>query len=110
MASNSTPAWPRGSAQATRPGFYGEVRAQQFEAQVNLLIHTQGSHCLDGGAGLAEIADDASVGMVQIDVRQAMKFLAIVAALPARRNRRTAGLFGCAQIRPVLHDRILALG
>jgi len=51
-------------------GFDVQPRTLQLESQLNLLIQTQRSNGLNGYAGFAQIANNAAIAMVQIDIGQ----------------------------------------
>jgi hypothetical protein len=43
-------------------------RIGQIEAQKNLLVYVQRSHGLNGQTRVTQIADNAAVGLIQIDI------------------------------------------
>ena len=73
------PCLPHGIGPSHAPrGFDPDPRISQIEAQKNLLVYVKRSHGLNGQTGVTQIADDAAVGLIQIDIGQALNLVAIV--------------------------------
>ena len=79
------PAWPTGSAQATRPVPSTRTRGFARSKRRNTCWSTaQRSYRLNRNAGVAEIANDATVRLIKIEVGQTLNLMAVMTALPAR--------------------------
>ena len=79
-------------------GFDAHSRVCELEAQKDLLMYEERSSRLNRNARVAQIANDAAVSLVQIDVSQALNLVAIVTP-PAERCKTTC-------IRHVRHAKI----
>ena len=62
--------------------FYPHLGVAQFEAQEYLLVSAQRSHRLNSDARVAQIADDAAIRLIQIQVGQSLNLVAVVTASP----------------------------
>ena len=70
---------PHGISPGHAPrGFETAPRVSEIEAEKDLLVHVQRSDRLNRHAGITQIADDAAVGLIQIDVGQALNLVAVV--------------------------------
>ena len=63
-------------------GFDAGSRIGQIEAQIDLLVDAQGSNRLNRDPEVAQVADDATVALIQIDVSEALNLVAIVTTAP----------------------------
>jgi len=68
-------------------GFDASPRIGQVEAHKNLLVYVERGHGLNGQTGVTQIADDATVGLIQIDISQALNLVTVVTS-PAQRRER----------------------
>ncbi len=77
------PACPdRVSPRHASRAFDSHSRVGQIEAQENLLVSAQRSHRLNGDAGVAQIANDAAIRLIQIEVGQSLNLVTVVTASP----------------------------
>ena len=76
-------------------GFDADSWVREIEAQKNLLVYQKRSDRLNRNSGVAQIADDAAVALIQIDVSQALNLVAIVTSSPDRCETASA-LGDCA--------------
>ena len=67
-------------------GFDARPRIGQIEAQKNLLVYVQRSYGLNGQTRVTQIADDAAVALIQIDISQALNLVAVVTSPAERRE------------------------
>jgi len=65
-------------------GFDGHSRAGELKAQRNMLVYGERSDRLNRKSRVAQIADDAAIALIQIDVCQALNLMAIVTSSPER--------------------------
>ncbi len=80
----------RGTGPSDLPvGFHAQARKPQFKAQADALLLAQRTDSLHGDTFVVEVADDATVGLVQSDVGQGAQFMPVVGArLPRGKKYR----------------------
>ena len=76
------PACPMGSTHATRPVASTRTRGLVSSKRKSLLVYQEGGDGLNRDARVAQVADDAAVALIQIDIRQTLNLMAIVTTTP----------------------------